>query len=141
MSSDPDAWMRPYYAEITQRPGFLQLAPAHRFTALLDAIATDYPTRAAELRDANATAQSAMLGWLHDVTTYMPAAGEVEMWRVRKGDRELRAVAVYLPTGIDLRLLERDDFRRTELCRDGPALHARAAQWRAKLQDSGWGDR
>jgi hypothetical protein len=82
-----------------------------------------------------------MLGWLHDVTTQKPVAREVEMWRVRKGDRELRAVAVYLPTGIDLRLLERDDFRRTELCRDGPTLHARAAEWRAKLQDSGWGDR
>ena len=126
VSSDPGAWIRPYYAAIAQRPGFFQLAPAHQFAALLDAIAADYPTRAAELRDSTTTTQSAILGWLHDVTSQKPPAREVEMWRVRKGERELRAVAVYLPTGIDWRLLERDDFRRTDcvamarLCTLGP---------------------
>ena len=105
--------LRPYYTQVAHRPGFSQLAPAHQFAALLDAIATDYPTRATELRGSNATTQSAILGWLHDVTTQKPVAREMEMWRVRKGDRELRAVAVYLATGIDLRLLEKDNFRRT----------------------------
>jgi hypothetical protein len=28
---------------------------------------------------------------------------EVELWRVAKGDRELRCLAVYMPTGIDMR--------------------------------------
>ena len=133
--------MRPYYVVIAQRPGFLQLAPAHQFAALLDAIAADHPTRAAELRDSNPTTQSAILGWLHDVTSQKPAAKEVELFRVQKGDRELRGVAVYLTTGIDLRLLEGNDFRRTELCGDGPSVNARAADWLAMLREGGWSDR
>ena len=64
-------------------------------------------TRATELRDSDATTGSAILGWLHDVTSQKPAAKEVELFRVQKGDRELRGIAVYLPTGIDLRLMER----------------------------------
>jgi hypothetical protein len=128
VSSDPGAWMRPYYAEIAQRPGFSQLAPAHRFTALLEAIGADHPARAAELRDANATTQAAVLGWLHDVTTQKPVTKEVELFRMRKSERQLRMVVVYLPTGVDLRLLEGDDFRRTELCGDGPSVRARAAE-------------
>jgi hypothetical protein len=35
----------------------------------------------------------------------------IELWTVRKGERELRSVTVYLPTGIDLRLFKGDDFQ------------------------------
>ena len=66
------------------------------------------------------------------------AAGEVELWRVRKDKRELRCVAIYLPTGIDLRLMDGEDFRRMELLRDGPAVEKRAEEWRNKLQEKGW---
>jgi len=86
----------------------------------VDAIAQDHPGRAADMRDSNVTTQSAILGWLADVTGQKPAACEVELWRVRKGERELGYVAVYLPTGIDLRLMEADEFRRTQLCADAP---------------------
>jgi hypothetical protein len=104
----------------------------------VEAIAQDHPGEAAKLRGSTATTQQALLGWLADVTRQKPAAREVELWRVRKGERELRCVAVYLPTGIDLRLLEGDGFRRTELVPDAPALHRRVADWKRRLHGSGW---
>ena len=52
--------------------------------------------------------------------------------------KELRAVAVHLPNGIDLRLMDGDDFRRTELLRDALALQAKAEEWKAKLAAAGW---
>lgn len=67
-----------------------------------------------------------------------PTTAEAELWRVRKNARELRCVAGLLPTGIDLRLLERDDFRRTRLCADVPTLQQRADEWLRALIDRGW---
>jgi hypothetical protein len=61
-----------------------------------------------------------------------------ELWRVRKGDRELFCIAVYLPAGIDLRLLEGVDFRRTQLCRTAPDVQALAEDWKTKLIAAGW---
>jgi len=43
-----------------------------------------------------------------------------------------------MPTGIDLRLMEGEDFRRTQLLNDGPAVEAKAEKWRAKLLAAGW---
>ena len=61
-----------------------------------------------------------------------------ELWRVRMGDRELLCMAVYLASGIDIRLLDGTDFRRTPLCRDAQTATALANQWKAKLLDAGW---
>ena len=94
VSSDPAAWMRPYYAELSRRPGFANLAPALKFLALVDAIAQDHPGRAAEMRGSNTTTQSAILGWLADVTSQKPTVREMELWHVRKGGRALRCIAV-----------------------------------------------
>jgi hypothetical protein len=58
--------------------------------------------------------------------------------RPREDERHPRCLAVYLPTGIDLRLMEGDEFRRTQLLKDGPAVEARAEEWRAKLREKGW---
>jgi hypothetical protein len=44
----------------------------------------------------------------------------------------------YLPTGIDLRLMEGEEFRRTQLLRDGPAVQELAEEWREKLLAAGW---
>jgi hypothetical protein len=43
-----------------------------------------------------------------------------------------------MPTGIDLRLIEGEDFRRTQLLKDGPSVEARAEEWRTKLREKGW---
>lgn len=58
------------------------------------------------------------MGSLANVVYERPTQREVELWRVRKAPRELRCLAVYLPTGIDLKLMEGADFRRTQLFRD-----------------------
>ena len=66
------------------------------------------------------------------------SAEPIELWRVRKGDRDLRCVVHYLPTGIDVRLLEGDDFRRTQLVRDAPETEKLSQGWRAALIERGW---
>jgi hypothetical protein len=138
VSSDAGSWMRPYYVQIAQRPEFARLSVNHQFGLLLETIAKDHPAQAAKLHGSNATTQRAILDSLADVTCQQPAAPAVELWRVRKGDRELQCVAVYLSTGVDLRLLECDNFRRTELIRDASALDTRAAAWKRMLNDAGW---
>ena len=57
---------------------------------------------------------------------------------MRKGSRELVCVAVYMPHGVDLRLLEEGDIRRTRLHRQPETVAAKSAEWRAKLLESGW---
>jgi hypothetical protein len=47
-------------------------------------------------------------------------------------------MAVYLPNGIDLRLMEGVDFRRTQLQKDAPAIEAQADGWLRALQERGW---
>jgi hypothetical protein len=99
----------------------------------------DYPAKAANLREiADLPSQRAMLLSFSNVVYRSPALLEVELWRVTKDGRELRCIAVYMPTGIDLRLIEGEDFRRTQLLKDGPAVEARAEEWRSKLSDTGW---
>ncbi len=54
------------------------------------------------MREWSPNAQLGMLKWLSDVVQEQPnPTNEIELWRVRKGERELRCLAVYLPTGID----------------------------------------
>jgi hypothetical protein len=67
-----------------------------------------------------------------------PAVTELELWTVTKGSRKLRCVARYLPTGIDLRLLEGDDFRRTELHKDSDLAEIRSMGRKQALEDRGW---
>jgi hypothetical protein len=63
---------------------------------------------------------------------------EVELWTVRKGERELRCVVRYLPAGLDLRLMLGDEFRTTELHKDAPSVQARADEWHEELLNRGW---
>ena len=107
VSSDPHAWMRPCYEAVAAREGFAHLAPSHQFDLLVEAIAKDYPTKAAHMREWNAATQRATLAMFANVVYSSPAAREVELWRVAKAGRQLRCLAVYMTTGIDLRLMER----------------------------------
>jgi hypothetical protein len=51
VSSDTHAWIRPYYEAVASRDGFAQLPIPIQFAALVDAIAVDYPAKAAKLRE------------------------------------------------------------------------------------------
>jgi hypothetical protein len=126
--------------KLRTNPVFAQLAPSHQFNALVAAAEKESPSKAAQLREWNSTTQIALLSWLNDVVAQQPdPSREVERWRVRKGERELVCVAVYVPTGIDLRLMEAADFRRTQLVRDASEAEALCERWRAALMERGWG--
>jgi len=62
----------------------------------------------------------------------------VRLWTAIKQGRQLTCDAFHLPVGIDLRLMEGDEFRRTHLSRTADEAQARAAQWRAGLVKVGW---
>jgi len=62
----------------------------------------------------------------------------VRLWTASKNGRRLACDAFHLPAGIDLRLMEGDEFRRTHLSRTADEAEARAARWRAGLVAVGW---
>lgn len=138
ISSDPHAWMRVYDEELASVAGFALLAASLQFDLLVEAIGRDYPTEAAKMREWDGLAQRAALSVFSNVVYSSAAAREVELWHVHKDSRELRCLAVYMPTGIDLRLMEGEDFRRTQLLKDGPAVETFAEEWKAKLRAAGW---
>ncbi len=49
-------------------------------------------------------------------------------------------VAVYLSHGVDLRLYEGDDFRRTELIKDPALVEAHAEKWKVALLERAWSE-
>ena len=129
----------PVYAGLRADTRFGLLSPAHQFEALASAVDKESPTKGAAMREWSPDAQMAMLKWLGDVTQEHPnPTNQVELWRVRKGERELRCLAVYLSSGIDLRLFEGADFRRTQLVHDSPEVTALSDKWRTALVECGW---
>jgi hypothetical protein len=138
ISSDPSAWLRPYFATLKRQPFFANLAPELQAAALADAIEPDYPTKAAEIRQWNAATRRAMLACIEQGLAEGRAAKDTELWRMRKGSRELRCVAVYIISGIDLRQYEGDEMRRTALFQDAPYLQGESKRWRAGLEAHGW---
>jgi hypothetical protein len=90
------------------------------------------------MREWTAAGQHMLLLHLASMLEQKAGAEPVELWRVKKGEKELRCVAHYLPIGIDLRLMEADGFRRAQLCRGAPKIEALSQQWRNKLTERGW---
>jgi hypothetical protein len=138
VSSNPHAWLSPFWAALKHQPFFDRLALELQAEQLAAALEADYPTEAHEIRDWNATTRRAMLAVLEEGVRAGKASKEVELWRMQKGARQVTCVAVYVATGVDLRLLPAGEMLRTELFRDAPHLQARARQWRELLVKSGW---
>ena len=134
VSSDPDAWMRPYYEVIALQEGFALLPIPVQFAALVKAIAQDHPSKAAKLREIDdLPSQRAILGSLAHIVYPRKAQREIEP--VVNDSRELRCIALIPADGIDLRFMQGEDFRRTQLLRDGPAVEGFAEDWHAKLRE------
>ena len=139
LSSDPHAWLRPLYARLRRDVRFGLLSPSHQFEMLAKAVEEEAPAKAVAMRAWSLDAQLAMLKWLTDVTDEHPnPTNQIELWRVRKGERELRCEAHYLPVGIDVRIMEGNDFRRTQLVRDALETEALSHKWRTALIGRGW---
>ena len=138
LSSDPHAWLRPYVVTLKEDPAYKMLAYPLRFAALCEVVEREHPERARWMRQWSPKAQEGTLKWLETVTTDVPAVSELELWTVKKDKRTLRCVARYLPTGIDLRLMEGDEFRRTELHKDADLAELKATGWRQALEERGW---
>lgn len=138
LSPDPNAWLYPYFSALRRTHGFARLAPVLQARALADAVQEDYPAKAVEIREWNRATLEAMLLWLDTVTANRPRYRESELWRMRKGDRELQCVAVYLPNGVDVRLLERDEMLRTRLATDALSAQGVSAEWARTLRGVGW---
>jgi hypothetical protein len=137
LTSDPHAWLRPFYAKLQADHAFHHLSPSHQFEQLCAAVAVDHPAEAAKMREWSDGGQRALLVHLADSKPINTPA-LTELWRVSKANRELRCVVQYLTSGIDLRLLEGDGFRKTQLCRDATEADALSAKWRHALLERGW---
>jgi hypothetical protein len=137
-SSNPHAWLRPIFAQLQAHPAFRHFAPTQQFEQLALALERDHPAKAATMREWSPAAQNGLLLHLASSVEQDGTAQTVELWRVRKGERELRCDARYLPNGIDMRLFEGDDFRRTQLVKDAIASTAVSEEWKQKLQAHGW---
>lgn len=114
------------------------LAPELQATALAEAIEVDHPAEAAQIRAWHPTARRAMVTALDHALRERQTAKVAELWRMRRGKREVRCVAVLTSAGVDLRLLEGQEMVRTQLFREAAMLTARAEQWRDALRSVGW---
>ena len=94
LTSDPHAWLRPYFAALLEDPTFLRLAPVMQFAALCDLIAEEHPTKAAQMREWSPAAQEGTLRWMRSAIRQSGAAREVELWTVRKGIENCDALCV-----------------------------------------------
>ena len=64
ISSDPNAFLRPVWADLHRQTFFTNLAPELQANALANAVAEDFPNKAAEIREWNAATRRAMLAVL-----------------------------------------------------------------------------
>ena len=138
LTSDPHAWLQPFFVKLKMQSSFPLLAPSHQFEQLLQALTAHHPNEAAQMREWPPAAQHALMAHLAMMLEQAPPVAVSELWRVEKGQRLLRCVVQYLPSGLDLRLLEGDGFRRTQLCKDAPDANRLSAEWQAALKDGGW---
>jgi hypothetical protein len=109
-----------------------------QFTKLVEAVAQQSEHQAALMREYSQPARAALIAHLANVESQRPGPRQVELWAMRKGERRLSCIAVHPANGVDMRLLEGGDIRRTQLVKDGPQAEALAEYWRTKAVARGW---
>src|SRR5262245_44030940 len=100
VSSDPHAFLRPIYRRLAADRSFHLLAEQLQFDRLIDAAADVSERHAAVMREYNVPTRSAILRHLAKAESLRPGAEQVELWMLKKGDRVLTCLAIYLPTGV-----------------------------------------
>jgi hypothetical protein len=91
---------------------------------------------ATQMGDWFVAAQHALLDHLASMIDQKAGGEPVELWRVRKGERDLCCVVHYVASGIDVRLMEGDDFR--QLCKIAPDVEKLSGEWESALVAVGW---
>src|SRR5688572_23465886 len=115
-SPNPHAWLRPFFTRLLPNPVFTLLSPSHQFQQLREAVASEHPAQAIQMGEWSTGAQEALLRHLAESEEESSPPAISVLWRLIKDARELRCIAQYLSTGIDVRLLEGPSFHRTQLC-------------------------
>ena len=87
LTSDPHAWLRPYYVALKANGGLQKLAIPLRFETLCCAVEGEHPSRAAAMRDWSAAAKDGT-----HPNVIMPIVGQRVEWDPR--------TRVKLPTGV-----------------------------------------
>ena len=64
LSSDPHAWLRPYFATLKADPAYQTLAVPLRFRALCDVVAVEHAERAAWMRQSPAGQEARLPSYL-----------------------------------------------------------------------------
>ena len=85
LSSDPHAWLRPFYADLRSHPAFASFAPSLQFQQLVQAVEREHPSKAATLREWSAAAQHGLLLHLASMFDQKESAAPFHMWSVHKG--------------------------------------------------------
>ena len=163
-SSDPHAWLRPFFARLQANKAFRESARAHQFAQLCDALAVGHPGEAEEMRHWSNATQNALLADLASPVEERPsiqplppiqvqpsplaedplpiqdrAAQELShVWRATKDQLEMHCVLQFLLTGTDVWLFEGDSVQRTQQCRDAAEGISLAEQWRKEMIGHGW---
>jgi len=138
VSSDPYAHLRPIFRGLSVVPGFALLPPAVRFEHLVQAVALLSGSDAARLRQFTPEAQRALVRHLAKAEVERPGPSQVALWAAQKAQRRRGCFAVYLASGVDVRLMEEDQIIRTELAPDGPSALQVAGRWRVAAIRRGW---
>jgi hypothetical protein len=132
------SWLQPLYARLRSDLTYARLSPSHQFEALLRAAREENQASVAAMIDWTPAQREAVLGFLATANDRPSVPPNIELWRVRKAERELSCVAVNFPHGVDLRLMEGAEFLRTSLFQDEPTLVVQAAKWLGELHEEGW---
>jgi hypothetical protein len=130
--------LEPFSRELTSAGAFSQLSQQHQVVTLADAVTIEHPTLAVALRTLTPVEQSALLARLTRGLRARPSAEAKELRILTRNGRSVRCVAICVGTGIDLRLLDGDDFARTQLCADIGRAQVKADEWWRQLQSAGW---
>jgi len=79
LTSEPHAWLRPYFSTLKTDPAYRTVAGRSASGALCDLVAAEYPERADWMRQWSPAAQEGTL-WLESVTNEKPPVTELELW-------------------------------------------------------------
>lgn len=138
VSSDRHAYLRPLFRELTRDPSFAMISAETQFTLLAAAVARQSEMQAAHLREYLFHARMALPGHLATLEAQRPGPKQVTLWSAAKAQWRLECVALCLTHGIDVRLLEDGEVRRTQLVKDGPQAEQLAQQWQGAAAKLGW---